>query len=71
MNLVGAALGDGSDDAAGGAAVLRRVDAGVDGELANGAARSGVSFAGAAALRGKVSLVVIGAVDLNIVEVPC
>ena len=30
MELVGAALGDGVDDAAGGAAVLCRVDAGVD-----------------------------------------
>ena len=35
VQMVGAAIGDGGDDASSSAAVLSRVDAGVDGKLAN------------------------------------
>src|ERR1035438_6878908 len=68
VELVCAALGDRGDDAASGAAVLRRVDAGVDCELADGAAGSGIGLAGASALLSKKGLIVVGAVDFNVVE---
>src|SRR5581483_6252165 len=68
MKFVGAALGDGCDHAAGGTAVLCGVDAGVNGELADGVAGSRVGFAGAAALLGKEGLVVIRTIDFNVVE---
>ena len=68
MDPVGAALGDGGDDAAGGAAVFGRVDAGVDGELADGAAGGGISLAGAAAFLSAEGMVVVGAIDFNVVE---
>ena len=64
VKLVGAALGDGVDDSAGGAAVFGGVDAGVDLELLYRDLRRGIALSGAAALLGEVGLVVIGAVDL-------
>ena len=68
MELVAAALGDGVDDAAGGASVFGGVDAGVDGELADGTAGGGVGLAGTSALFREEGLVVVGAVDDDVVE---
>src|ERR1035437_2372738 len=68
VELVGAALGDRGDDAAGGAPVLSRVDAGVDGKLADSAAGGGIGFTGAPAFLSKEGLIVVGAIDLDVVE---
>ena len=68
VDLIGAALGDRGDDASGSTAVLSRVDAGVDREFTYSAAGSGIGFAGAAALLRIVGVVIVCAVDLNVVQ---
>src|ERR1035441_7347885 len=68
VDLVGAALRDGGNDASGGAAVLSRVDASIDGKLAHCGSRSGIRLAGTSAFLREEGLVVIGAVDFNVVE---
>ncbi len=68
VDLVGAALGHRGDNSTGSAAVFGGVNPGVDGELADGAGRGGVGFAGTPALFRIKIIVIIGTVDLNIVE---
>ena len=67
MQLVGAGLGDGVDNAADRTAKLCRVDAGLNLELANGDLRGGVAGAGAAALFAEEALVVIGTVNFDVI----
>jgi hypothetical protein len=65
---VRSALGDGVDDATGGAAVFNGVVLGIDLELLHSGLNGGVSGAGASALFREVGLVVVGAVDCDVVE---
>src|SRR6266404_6185466 len=68
VELVAAALGDGVDHAAGGAAVLGGIVGRVDLEFLDGGFAGGVADAGAAALFAEERLVVVGAVDRVVVE---
>src|SRR6202012_617817 len=68
VDVVGDALGHRVDDAAGGASVFSRVDAGVDGELANRIGGGGIGLTRASAFFSEEGLIVIGAVDLNVVQ---
>jgi hypothetical protein len=65
---VAAGPGDGVDDAAGGAAILRRIVRGVDLELLDADWRNREGSAGAAAGLRVVGLVVVGAVDGVVVQ---
>ena len=68
MNIIGAALGDRVDDAAGRTAIFRGVVGGVDLELLHGDLRRRVTGAGASALFREERLVVVGAVHGDIVQ---
>ena len=67
MNLIGAALGGGVDDGAGGAAILGAVVAGLHAELADRVRRQLHHLVGKALVAGAVG-VVIHAIDHEIVE---
>src|SRR5579871_5019807 len=68
MNFVAAAVGDRVDDATGCASIFSGEDTGVDLELADCLGRGGIGLAGTSALFRVVGLIVVGAVDQNVVE---
>src|SRR5260221_13047581 len=68
MELIGAALGDGVDYAACGAAVLRGVVGRVDLKLLDGGFAGGIADARAAALFAEESLIVVGTIHRVVVE---
>ena len=68
VQLIGAALGYGGDDTACRAAILGRVHTGVYRKLAHGVFRGRVRLACTPALLREVRLVVVRAVDLDVVQ---
>jgi len=68
MDFIRAALGDGVDDAAGGAPVFRSVIGSVDLEFLDGSLGAGIACASPSAFFGEERLVVVRAIDRIVVE---